>query len=309
VAIVKPNYLPLRSGKACAGQMAASADYYGRRPGPDLDRGESRTWIADDGRRLEHHQAKRELREAMRQWCAEGKGQDSGDRLGGARVYRIVLSTRDVPLTNADLARALDTVTGPPLPGPGSPNGTRGREARWWLVRHDGGSHPHAHAILLVDRGLGVRDLQRMRGTLEERELLRTVERDQAVELAREARREGAASPVARALREVQAQELAQERTPERPTPERPQERHSREPGREAPPGPTESAPAPQSDRDRQREAEAWRRDALAAGRAADREIEADRRRALGEAAAADRQIDREQERGRRARDHPGVER
>jgi hypothetical protein len=303
VAIVKPNYVPLRSGKQCAGQMAASADYYGRRPGPDLDRGESRTWVADDGRRLEHHQAKRELRETMRAWCAEGKGQDSGDRLGGARVYRLVLSTKDVPLTTADLARALDTVTGPPLPGPGSPNGTRGREARWWLVRHDGGSHPHAHAILLVDRGLGVRDLQRMRVTLEERELLRTVERDQALERAREARREREASPVARALRQVQGQERARESVREAPTPA---------PARDAPPRSPERPEPGRDDRDGEREAERWRRDALAEGRAAEREIEADRRRALREGEATERRIDHEEqreiERGRRARDHPGLE-
>jgi hypothetical protein len=300
VAITKPNYLPLRAGKQCAGQIAASADYYGRRPGPDREPGEARTWLADDGRRLEHHAAKREIREAMRHWCLEGKGQDSGDRLGGARVYRIVLSTRDVPLTNADLARALDTVTGPPLPGPGSPNGTRGREARWWLVRHDGGSHPHAHAILLVDRGLGVRDLQRMRVTLEERELLRTVERDQALERAREARREREASPVARALRQVQGQELARQRAEERPAPERPRD-HPREAGRDL-----------QPDRAGEWEAERWRREALAAGTAAEREIEADRRRALREGEATERRIDHEEqrdvERGRRARDHPGLE-
>ena len=307
MAIVKPNYLPLRSGKPCAGHLAASADYYGRRPGPDLDRGESRTWVADDGRRLEHHQAKRELREAMREWCAAGRGQDSGDRLGGARVYRIVLSTKDVPLTTADLARALDTVTGPPLPGPGSPNGTRGREARWWLVRHDGGSHPHAHAILLVDRGLGVRDLQRMRVTLEERELLRTVERDQALERAREARREREASPVARALRQVQAQERAREAAREAPT---------LEPARDAPPERPRSPERSEPDRDGGDdgwEAERWRREALAAGTAAEREIEADRRRALREGEATERRIDHEQqrdlERGRRARDHPGLER
>jgi hypothetical protein len=306
VAIVKPNYLPLRSGKQCAGHLAASADYYGRRPGPDLDRGESRTWVADDGRRLEHHQAKRELREAMREWCAEGKGQDSGDRLGGARVYRIVLSTKDVPLTTADLARALDTVTGPPLPGPGSPNGTRGREARWWLVRHDGGSHPHAHAIMLVDRGLGVRDLQRMRVTLEERERLRTVEREQALERAREARREREASPVARALRQVQGQERAQQAAREAPSPE---------PARDAPPRGPERSERPEPDRDGGDggwEAERWRREALAAGTAAEREIEADRRRALREGEATDRRIDHEQqrdaERGHRARDHPGLE-
>ena len=53
MAIVKPNYLPLRAGKQCAGHLAASADYYGRRPGPDRERGESRTWLADDGRPLE----------------------------------------------------------------------------------------------------------------------------------------------------------------------------------------------------------------------------------------------------------------
>jgi len=294
VAIVKPNYLPLRAGKPCAGHLAASADYYGRRPGPDRERGESRTWLADDGRRLEHHAAKRELREAMRAWCAEGKGQDSTDRLGGARVYRLVLSTRDVPLTNADLARALDTVTGPPLPGPGSPTGTRGREARWWLVRHDGGSHPHAHAIMLVDRGLGVRDLQRMRVTLEERERLRELERNQALERTRTARQEREASPVARALREVQAAERDQQR--------RDQER-AREAARN---------PAPQTDRARERDAAHTQREALAGDRDALHTIEDERRRALREAEATDRRIDRDRqrdaERTQRGRDGPGLE-
>jgi hypothetical protein len=285
MAITKPNYLPLRSGKGCAGHIAASADYYGRRPGPDLARGQSRTWLADDGRLLEHHVAKREIRDTMRHWCAEGKGQDSGDRLGGPRIYRLVLSTKDIPLTNTDLARALDTVTGPPLPGPGSPNGTRGREAAWWLVRHDGGEHPHAHAIMLVDRGLGVRDLQRMRVSLEERELLRTLERDQAVEQAREARRERETSPISRALREVQAQELAQEQAQEH------------ECGAARAPDPSTTRPP---GRDRGLLAEDW---------AATRQIGADHRWPAGEAEVIDRSIDREPERGHRARDHPGWER
>ncbi|HEU5422238.1 MAG TPA: hypothetical protein VFU72_01760 [Nitrolancea sp.] len=139
MAITKANYLKANSA-GVRDRLARSIRYYtwrgsGERAGR---RTQPRGWVRDDGRALP--------------WLAVRD-------CAGAEVavyrycYRIVLSTRETPLGFADYQAALGT-----------------RFARWYLVQHHDGGHPHAHVIAFTERRLGRGDLAGQRARLLARE-------------------------------------------------------------------------------------------------------------------------------------------
>ncbi|GAC1646604.1 MAG: hypothetical protein NVS4B2_35840 [Chloroflexota bacterium] len=84
---------------------------------------------------------------------------------GAIYTYRIVLSTRDAPLKNADYREALG-----------------GRFDRWYITQHHEGEHPHAHVIAFTNQRLNTTDLRGMREELlvRERDREREWERERA---------------------------------------------------------------------------------------------------------------------------------
>lgn len=141
MAIVKANYRTAARATR-AGGIGRSVAYYTFRGQP----GEARTWQASDGRELGYAAARREVTAQARE---------------ATYTYRIVLSTKEVPLEREDYREALGD-----------------RFDAYYVTRHHEGEHPHAHAIAFTGRRLDRRELQEMRGRLLDREQARERERD-----------------------------------------------------------------------------------------------------------------------------------
>ncbi len=147
MAIVKANFRT-RAKATKAGGVARSVAYYTFRGQPERPR----TWETDDGRELRYNATRREV---MAQAHAS------------TYTYRIVLSTRDAPLENADYRTVLGE-----------------RFDRWYITQHHEGEHPHAHVIAFTNQRLNTADLRGMRQELLAREQDR--ERDWERERAHE---------------------------------------------------------------------------------------------------------------------------
>ncbi|HEX5503946.1 MAG TPA: hypothetical protein VFW96_15075 [Thermomicrobiales bacterium] len=123
MAIVKANYLPTRSPRAR--HPARSIRYYTWR-GPAGGAGRlaaPRVWVCHSGRVLGWAAVRDNAREDARLY---------------RYAYRLVLSTAAAPLGVEDYAATLGR-----------------RFARWYLVEHRDGTHPHAHVLAFTDRRLG----------------------------------------------------------------------------------------------------------------------------------------------------------
>lgn len=142
---------------ADAGKTAASLDYVCRRPGRDLTElrrqgQDGRAVHTPGGGLLDRTTAGDRFRDAV----AEERS---------VRIYRVVLSTKDVPLRDEDYHAVARQLFG----------------ERYVFVRHDGHSHPHAHVLARTDgRGLMVPELNAMRHALAEREQAREREAGRA---------------------------------------------------------------------------------------------------------------------------------
>jgi hypothetical protein len=174
VGIVRANYVPMAAGAAAPAsrrRISRAMEYYTFRPGADLEAARepggraARAWHTPDGERV----SRREAAARVEGWLRERGGEPA------PRCYRIVLSTRAVELTAADVAATLRR---------GLERGGRDSRAleQWAYCRHDAGEHPHVHVVALTDhRGLNTADLAAMRAVVEERERLREREREQAL--------------------------------------------------------------------------------------------------------------------------------
>lgn len=150
MAIVKANFRTREKATKASG-VARSVAYYtfrGRSEQP-------RTWESDDGRELRYNATRREVMAQARE---------------ATYTYRIVLSTRDAPLENADYRAVLGE-----------------RFDRWYITQHHEGEHPHAHVIAFTNQRLNTADLRGMRQELlaREQDRSRSWEREQGRERQR----------------------------------------------------------------------------------------------------------------------------
>lgn len=116
------------------------------------------------------------------------------------RIYRVILSTERAVMDGRDIREVLETaVVGATRAVAGAVGHgiktayrdaqrdherhtrAQARADEWMYVRHDTASHPHVHAVMLVEgRGLYTRDLDRMRETLEQLERAKERQQDRA---------------------------------------------------------------------------------------------------------------------------------
>ena len=104
-----------------AGNLRRGVRYYTFREEPAHPHGRPRVWHAHDGRTLDYAAARVEI---------PAGAQDA------PYTYRLVLSTKDAPLTPEDYAAVLE----------------RGGFDRWYFTQHHGGDHPHAHGVAFATR-------------------------------------------------------------------------------------------------------------------------------------------------------------
>lgn len=139
VAVVKANYV--RQSKRAWQAVKRSLKYYAFRPGPDLAQ---RRWYGQDGSGMSYYDA----RDTLRDLAANHR-----------YTYRIVLSTRDAPLTTEDYRAVL----GEQFDG-------------YVFVAHDNTDYPHAHVLACRDKKLSRKDLTALRAQLVERERAHALE-------------------------------------------------------------------------------------------------------------------------------------
>ena len=130
-----------------AGNLRRGLRYYTWREEDAHPHGRPRVWHAHDGRELDYAAAKAEIPAGAQE---------------APYTYRLVLSTKDAPLTPEDYAAVLD----------------RGGFDRWYFTQHHGGDHPHAHGVAFAARLRGRDELNAVRAALGDRERAR--ERDRA---------------------------------------------------------------------------------------------------------------------------------
>jgi hypothetical protein len=145
VAYFHARYTPRGQTKG----LGRSVAYYTWREEPAHPLGRPRTWHAAGGRELDYPAARAEIPAAAED---------------APYTYRLVLSTRDAPLTPADYGAVLDRAFG-----------------RWYFTAHHGGEHPHAHGIAFAARPLRVQELTALRAALGAHER----EREQHLQAAR----------------------------------------------------------------------------------------------------------------------------
>jgi hypothetical protein len=147
VAYFHARYTP----RGPAGNLRRGLRYYTFREEPAHPRGRPRVWHSDDGRALDYTAAKAEIPAGAQE---------------ALYTYRLVLSTKDAPLTPADYAAVLD----------------RGGFDRWYFTAHHGGDHPHAHGVAFATRRRGRDELNAVRAALGTRERARERTRCQDAE-------------------------------------------------------------------------------------------------------------------------------
>lgn len=158
MAIVKANYI--RQSKRSWQAVKRSLKYYTFRPGPDLA---ERRWYGQDGSGMSYYDA----RDALHDQVTRHR-----------YTYRIVLSTKDAPLTPDEYRDVL----GDQFDG-------------YVFVSHDNTDYPHAHVLACRDKKLSRKELTALRAQLAERERARALEHDQhkGKEVTPEQTHEGAA--------------------------------------------------------------------------------------------------------------------
>jgi hypothetical protein len=144
MAIVKADYLP--RGGDTASQIARSVSAYSRgadaaAPPRQSPTEETRVWHTFDGGALTVADARAAIRDAARE---------------APFTYRLLMSTRDVPLHRDDYAAALS-----------------GSFRRWYVATHHVAAHPFARAVAFSDRRLSRADLVALRTRLTEHEVER----------------------------------------------------------------------------------------------------------------------------------------
>jgi hypothetical protein len=137
VAYFHARYTP--RGPGPTRNVRRGVAYYTWREEGAHPRGRPRVWHAHDGRELDYAAARAEIPAGARD---------------APYTYRLVLSTRDAPLTPEDYAAAL----------------RRGGFDRWYFTRHHGGVHPHAHAVAFAARPRRRDELNAVRAALGDRE-------------------------------------------------------------------------------------------------------------------------------------------
>jgi hypothetical protein len=137
VAYFHARYTP----QSRTGGLGRGVAYYTWREEPQHPLGRPRVWHAHDGRELDYAAARAEIAAAAKE---------------APYTYRLVLSTREVPLTSADYGAVL----GPHF-------------ERWYFTAHHGGDHPHAHGVAFAPRPLRAHELNAMRFALGDRERAR----------------------------------------------------------------------------------------------------------------------------------------
>jgi hypothetical protein len=142
VPVVVAKYTP----RAKAGGLGRSVAYYTWRDGEDRPRGRPRVWHAHGERQLDYAAARAEITAAAR---------------AAPLTYRLVLS----PNAEGGLE-------------PGDYGAVLSRHfARWYVVAHHFGEHPHAHALAPVPKRLGRGELADLRAALGARSRLRDLAR------------------------------------------------------------------------------------------------------------------------------------